>query len=151
MDYVFKTDRTRLYRFPTHANALVMDRSQAATSEVFFSIMEPGEAPPLHQHDDTEQVFYVLEGKGRLEVGGEPGHPNHQAFELLPGDIARIPPSTPHRAWCISDRPLRYLVVDCFTGGRPVAEPTWDSHVRVICAQQGWRFEDVAPAGAGGS
>lgn len=143
MDYVFNIGRTRLYRFPTHANALVMDRSEATTSEVFVSIMEPGEAPPLHQHDDTEQVFYLLQGRGRLEVGGEPGHPDHRAFEVGPGDVVRIPPSTPHRVWCLGDQALKYLTVDCFVGGRPTAEPTWDSHVRVVCDQNGWDTEGI--------
>jgi quercetin dioxygenase-like cupin family protein len=138
MRYVFKTTDPTVYRFPTHANALVMDRSQATASEVFIAVMEPGEAPPVHQHDDTEQVFYVLSGRGRLEVGHDGA-----AEEIEPGDVVRIPPSTPHRVWCVSDDDLRYLVVDCFPGGRPSEEPTWDAHVRSVCAEQGWAFDDV--------
>ncbi|MEA3334870.1 MAG: hypothetical protein U9R25_03105 [Chloroflexota bacterium] len=59
MKYVFETEKPRRYRFPTHTNYLVMDRSEATTSEVFIVEIAPGEAPPLHQHDDMEQVFYV--------------------------------------------------------------------------------------------
>src|SRR5690242_10392160 len=62
--YVFSTNDTIRYRFPTHTNDLVMDRSEAETSEAFMVVLEPGEAPPLHQHDDTEQVFYVVRGTG---------------------------------------------------------------------------------------
>jgi len=29
-------------------------------------------------------------------------------------------------------------------GGRPKDEPTWKSHVRAMCAQNGWDFEAVA-------
>jgi quercetin dioxygenase-like cupin family protein len=57
--YVFSTAQTVRYRFPTHVNDLVMDRAEAETSEAFLVVLEPGEAPPLHVHDDTEQVFYV--------------------------------------------------------------------------------------------
>jgi mannose-6-phosphate isomerase-like protein (cupin superfamily) len=139
MRYVFKTTGTTRYRFPTHTNELVMDRAEAVASESFISVMEPGEAPPLHQHDDTEQVFFVLSGRGRLEIGPDA----EDLGPLVPGDLVRIPPGTLHRVPCVGDEPLRYLVVDCFPGGRPAAEPTWESHVRAICEAQGWSFDEV--------
>lgn len=131
--YVFRATQTTRYRFPTHVNELVMCRSQATASEVFIVVLAPGEAPPMHRHDDTEQVFYILEGRGRLEVG-EAG----SAFEVAPGDVVRIPVGTDHRIHCLGDQALRYLAVDCFPGGRPSAEPTWDAHVDAVCWQQGW-------------
>ncbi len=136
--YVFNTGRARHYRFPTHVNDLVMDRAEAETSEVLVVVLEPGEAPPLHRHDDTEQIFYVLEGDGRLEIG-ERLEPHH----VGPGDVVRIPPHTLHRIHCRGRRPLRYLAVDCFLGGRPAAEPTWESHVRTMCEQNGWNINEV--------
>ena len=48
--YVFPTDKTVHYPFPTRANDLIVDRSEAAASEAFLVILEPGEAPPLHAH-----------------------------------------------------------------------------------------------------
>jgi hypothetical protein len=57
----------------------------------------------------------------------------------------RIPPHTLHRIRCSSPRPLRYLTVDCFVGGRPEQEPTWESHVRTMCAQNGWDFDRLKP------
>jgi mannose-6-phosphate isomerase-like protein (cupin superfamily) len=136
--YVFSTTGTVHYRFPTHVNDLVMDRAEADTSEVFLVVLEPGEGPPLHLHHDTEQIFYVIEGGGVLEIGtaGE-SHP------VRPGDVVRIPPHTLHRIQCHGAQPLRYLSVDCFLGGRPEAEPTWDSHVRTMCVQNGWDFDKL--------
>jgi len=65
--YVFETKNLKRYRFPTHTNDLVMDRSLAKTSEVIIVVLEPGEAPPLHKHDDTEQIFYLKDrGRGRV-------------------------------------------------------------------------------------
>lgn len=139
VNYVFKTSNPKRYRFPTHTNLLVMDRAEATTSESFISVMEPGEAPPLHKHDDTEQVFYVLEGEGRLEIGPEARF----VADLVPGDLVRIPPSTLHRVHCTSAVPLAYLVVDCFPGGRPTVEPTWDSHVATVCHENGWDMSEV--------
>ncbi len=139
--YVFSTAQTVRYRFPTHVNALVMDRAEAETSEAFLVVLEPGEAPPLHVHDDTEQVFYVRSGEGTLQVGSDP--PAY--FEVKPGDLVRIPPHTYHRIRCDGNEQLVYLSIDCFLHGRPAAEPTWESHVRVMCEQNGWNFDEVAP------
>jgi mannose-6-phosphate isomerase-like protein (cupin superfamily) len=137
--YVFSTTDIARYRFPTHANHLIMDRAEADTSEAFLVVLEPGESPPLHVHDDTEQVFFVQTGVGKLQVGSD--QPAY--YPVKPGDLVRIPPHTPHRIRCEGTEPLVYLSIDCFLNGRPVAEPTWESHVRVICAQNGWDFEEI--------
>jgi hypothetical protein len=79
--------------------------------------------PPFVKHDE---IAYV--GTHRHSPGG------NQPY---------IPPHTLHRIECRGDRPLRYLSVDCFVGGKPAAEPTWESHVRVMCSQNGWDFEKV--------
>ncbi len=78
-------------------NDLVLDRTEAATTEVFIVVLEPGEAPPLHQHDDTEQIFYIMEGSGTLTIG-DPA----QQFDVKPGDVVRIPPHTLHSIKCDS-------------------------------------------------
>ena len=138
MNYVFSTKELQRYRFPTHINDLVMDRSEALASEVFVVVIEPGGAPPLHQHDDTEQIFYVLEGQGRLEIGEK-----NERFLVKPGDVIRIPIATPHTINNTGTSILRYLVIDCFPGGRPDAEPTWDAHVQTICRENGWDYSEV--------
>jgi len=136
--YVFSTADTIRYRFPTHVNDLVMDRAEAETSEVFIVVLQPGEAPPLHVHHDMEQIFYMLEGIGVLEIGEVP-----QRYPVKPGDLVRIPAHTYHRITCTGSQPLRYLSVDAFVGGKSKAEPTWDSHVQVLCKEFGWDFGQV--------
>jgi len=101
-------------------------------------VLGPGEAPPLHQHDDTEQVFYILAGAGTLSIGAK-----RKKYPVRPGDVVRIPPKTLHSIQCAGKKPLRYVAIDCFVAGRPAAEPTWDSHVKVLCAQQGWDYAQV--------
>ncbi len=140
MEYVFSTARPKRYRFPTHVNDLVMDRSHAAASEVFIVELSPDEAPPLHQHPEMEQIFYILTGSGRLEIGSE-----SQTYPVNPGDVVRIPLDTLHSIRCDGDETLRYLAVDCFPGGRPAAEPTWDAHVKNVCRGLGWDFNQIAP------
>jgi mannose-6-phosphate isomerase-like protein (cupin superfamily) len=138
MKFVFSTKETIHYRFPTHVNDLVIDRKDAETSEVFIVVLEPGEAPPLHIHHDAEQIFYVLEGKGLLQISD-----TTERQPVQPGDVVRVPPHTYHRIFCDGNRPLRYLSVDCFVGAKSNEEPTWESHVRALCEQNGWDFEQV--------
>ena len=99
------------------------DRSSGGGDhEVLVVVLELGEAPPLHQHDDAERIFYVLEGKGILTIGELAEH-----FNVKPGDVVRIPPSTLHSIKCDGATTLRYLSVDAFVGEKPQSEPTWDA------------------------
>jgi mannose-6-phosphate isomerase-like protein (cupin superfamily) len=137
--YVFDTRQVTRYRFPTHTNDLIMDRRDASASEAFFVVLEPGEAPPLHVHEDAEQVFYILEGEGTMTVGRDEG----ETVPLRVGDFVRTPPGTYHAVRATGARRFVYLSIDCFTAGPSPAEPTWDSHVRAMCALNGWDFDAV--------
>jgi quercetin dioxygenase-like cupin family protein len=139
MRYVFSTADTTVYRFPTHVNELVLDRSEATVTEVFVVDLEPGEAPPLHIHPDTEQIFYMLQGEGELRVGDE----GRDSYRVKPGDVVRIPPATWHRIINDGAIDIRYVSIDAFPGARPTDEPTWDDHVKGICAAQGWDYATV--------
>lgn len=143
MEYIFKTDNTIRYQFPTHINDLVMDRAEASFSEVFIVIVEPDKAPPLHRHNDTEQIFYILKGNGRLIIRTEE---EQQEFEVSPGDVVRIPVNTLHSIQSDQDENLEYLAIDCFGNNRNQDEPTWEDHVKVLCKNQKWDFEEVKSA-----
>jgi len=136
--FVFPTDSLKRYQFPTHINDIVVDRADSAFSEVFIVLVKPNEAPLYHKHDDTEQVFYILEGNGVLTVGDD-----RQQFDVKPGDVVRIPVSTLHSIKAGSQQTLKYVCIDCF-GKKPVDEPTWADHVKVVCETNGWDFDKVA-------
>ena len=137
--YVFDTRQVVRYRFPTHTNDLVMDRADAAASEAFLVVVQPGEVVPRHVHEDAEQVFYVIAGEGALSIGVGPG----ESHPMRVGDFVRTPPGTYHSVSCEGPVPLTYLSIDCFTAGPPPAEPTWESHVREMCRVNGWDFDAV--------
>ena len=44
----------------------------------------------LHSHKEKDEVFYIVSGKVRMEIGGK-------TYALLPGDFVHISPSTDHR------------------------------------------------------
>jgi len=135
--YIFDTQKLKRYRFPTHINDIIIDRVQSSNSEVFMVVIEPNQAPPFHKHDDTEQVFYVVEGAGVLTIGDK-----KEQYKVKPGDVVRIPVSAYHSIRADKENTLRYLCVDCF-GGKPTAEPTWDDHVKVLCKTNGWNYSKV--------
>jgi mannose-6-phosphate isomerase-like protein (cupin superfamily) len=139
--YVFSTSETIRYRFPTHENDLVMNRSEVETSEVFIVVLEAGEAPPLHIHHDAKQIFYVIRGTGVLRIVED----GFLQFPIKPGDVMRTPLHTFHSVLCDGQEPIDYLSIECFLGGRREAEPTWESHVHVLCEQNGWDFNKVCP------
>jgi quercetin dioxygenase-like cupin family protein len=137
--YVFSTSDTIRYRFPTHTNELVMDRSESEASESFVVVLEPGESPPIHRHEDYEQLYYVLQGTGRLEINNQGEH----FFAIKPGDFIRIPANTYHCVKCTGEEPVRYLSIDCFIGNKSRKEQTWDNHVQAMCVENNWDFDEV--------
>jgi quercetin dioxygenase-like cupin family protein len=137
MKYVRSRADIRHYRFPTHTNDLIFDRAETKASECFFVVLEVGEAPPRHKHDDTEQIFYIIEGQGTLTIGDEDAtHP------VRPGDVVLIPSRTWH-AIRAEGGPMTYLAVDCFLSDVAKLEPTWDEHARVMCRERGWDYDEV--------
>ncbi len=135
--YVFNIDKYKRYKFPTHINDMVIPREKSTFSEVFVVVLEPGQAPPWHKHDDTEQIFHLIEGEGVLTIGD-----NKQQFTVKPGNIVRVPAATWHSIKAGGTKTLRYLCIDCF-GARPGAEPTWDDHVKTMCKTNGWEYNKV--------
>ena len=59
-----------------------------------------------------------------------------------------VPPATPNSIKADGGQRLRYLSVDCFGAGKP-KEPTWDEHVKAICRERGWSYDQVAGGGIG--
>ena len=103
-------------------------------------VLEPNQAPPFHKHDDTEQVYYVLEGRGTLTIGSD-----QNEYAVVTGDVVLVPPSALH-AIKAHDCGMRYLAIDCFCSERQKSESTWDEHVRAICLEHGWNYEEIVTA-----
>jgi mannose-6-phosphate isomerase-like protein (cupin superfamily) len=130
---------TEGYYFPTHDNLLVMDRSNAEICEAFIVQVAPNKFTHRHVHDDTEQLFFILSGKGRmdLERGGK-----KESFILQPNDFVHVPRNCYHQTFCEGTDSLKYLAIDCFPGGHNPDEPTWDSHAVAVCKMKGWDYKE---------
>jgi mannose-6-phosphate isomerase-like protein (cupin superfamily) len=88
---------------------LMILRGATADVEVIEALAPPDYSPPLHRHDFGTESFYVLEGRVRFVVGGE-------EIECGPGDVAVVPPSTPHSFLTLGEEPTR--VLDLVAPGR---------------------------------
>ncbi len=143
LQIIFETRNMKRYRFPTHINDLIVDRTQASYCEVFMVEVEPGKSVHHHKHDDTEQIFYVIKGAGILLIGKE-----KKEFHVKPGDVIRIPVGHYHSIRNDYETTLSYLSIDCFGPGSP-DEDSWDEHVKVMCEANGWDYEEVVSSGRG--
>jgi mannose-6-phosphate isomerase-like protein (cupin superfamily) len=59
-----------------------------------------GQATTRHYHAASEEIYFVLEGRGRMELDGE-------VRDVGPGDAVLIPPGAWHQI--TAEEPLRFL------------------------------------------
>lgn len=64
--------------------------------------LEPGQATQRHVHRVSEEIYYLLDGAGLMEVDGE-------TARVGPGDAVLIPPGAWHRLTNDGAVPLRML------------------------------------------
>ena len=67
-------------------------------------MLPPGAAVGRHHHLETEEVYYILEGRGQMSVGGE-------TREVSAGDAVYIPRGAVHSLENTGDRAIRLLLV----------------------------------------
>ena len=73
--------------------------------EISVNSMAPGTGMPIfHQHQQNEEIYIFIQGKGQLQVDGE-------VIEVKEGSIVRISPEG-ERIWRNnSDEPLLYIII----------------------------------------
>jgi mannose-6-phosphate isomerase-like protein (cupin superfamily) len=64
--------------------------------------LAPGAATERHFHGESEELYYVIAGTGRMELDGE-------TQTVQPGDAILIPPRAWHQIRATGDEPLRFL------------------------------------------
>jgi mannose-6-phosphate isomerase-like protein (cupin superfamily) len=66
------------------------------------AVVSPGQKTVLHKHVSTEEIYYILEGRGYVNVGDE-------VKEVSAGDVILIPPGSHHNIENKADQDLRFL------------------------------------------
>jgi mannose-6-phosphate isomerase-like protein (cupin superfamily) len=66
---------------------------------VTWIVSPQGSCQPVHRHEDSEQVYVIVRGRGLMTVGDE-------SAEVDEGTFIRVPPDTDHAIEGISEQPL---------------------------------------------
>ena len=79
------------------------DRTRGRLTVIDF-VNPPGFAPPLHRHENEDEVFYVLEGSATFLCDG---------LEIAAGvgDLVHLPAGLPHSFIVDTSAPLRVLQI----------------------------------------
>lgn len=77
---------------------------------LFFNdnLVEPGKSIEPHEHSDIEEVYYILGGVGKIQVGSE-------EREVSEGDAIYIPPGELHSLANTGTHPLRFICLGVAT------------------------------------
>jgi len=70
--------------------------------QVGYAIVYPGCRTGGHTHDDAEEIYYVVAGKGRMCVGDE-------EVEIRAGDIFVVPQGKAHSTINFGNIPLEFF------------------------------------------
>jgi mannose-6-phosphate isomerase-like protein (cupin superfamily) len=89
-------DGSEIRELLAHRNSAIRNQSLA---EARLAVGAPT-AP--HFHPRAEEIYFLLEGRGRMQVEGD-------VREVGPGDAIAIPPGARHQIVNCGDGPLRFL------------------------------------------
>ncbi len=90
-------DGSEIREILAHRNSCVRNQSLAEAR------IKPGKATTRHYHKKTEEIYYITEGKGFMDLDGK-------CFTVKPGDAIAILPGTAHQ---IKNTGKRDLVILC--------------------------------------
>ena len=86
--------------FTTKDGSTIRELHHTEEQSLAEATLEPGQATERHYHARTEEIYFVLDGVGEMEVDGE-------RRRVVPGDAVLIPPGAWHRIR--AETPLRFL------------------------------------------
>lgn len=89
-------DGSEIRELLAHRNSSIVNQSLAEAR------VAPGATTTGHRHVRTEEIYYILEGTGRMRIGED------EAL-VSPGDAIAIPPGSPHQITNVGTTTLRFL------------------------------------------
>ena len=89
-------DGSEIRELLAHRNSSIRNQSLAEAR------VAPGQTTTLHFHPRTEEIYYVLSGEGRMQIGEE-------VRRVGPGDAIAIPPGQTHQITNTGRETLKFL------------------------------------------
>ena len=80
-----------------------------AITYVSLAKLQPRLSYEPHHHKDHEEVYYIINGSGKIKIGNEEAH-------FRDGDIIYIPENTTHSITNDSEEMIDFLAFGGFTG-----------------------------------
>ena len=89
-------DGSEIRELLAHRNSCIRAQSLAEAR------LPPGGSTTPHYHPQTEEIYYILEGTGRMQV-------DQQQRDVGPGDAIAIPPGNVHQITNTGAATLKFL------------------------------------------
>jgi mannose-6-phosphate isomerase-like protein (cupin superfamily) len=89
-------DGSEIRELLAHRNSVIEKQSLAEAR------LAPGVGTTPHYHRATEEIYYILEGQGRMRIGGDEN-------DVGPGDAIAIPPGEIHQITNTGGGVLKFL------------------------------------------
>jgi mannose-6-phosphate isomerase-like protein (cupin superfamily) len=86
--------------FTTKDGSLIRELQHTQAQSLAEAKLEPGQVTERHYHRASEEIYFLLDGTGVLELDG-------QVRDVQPGDAVLIPPGAWHQIRALE--PLRFL------------------------------------------
>jgi mannose-6-phosphate isomerase-like protein (cupin superfamily) len=81
---------------------LAYRNSQIRNQSLAEARLSPRASTQEHYHAVTEEIYFIIEGQGRIRIDDE-------TQEVKPGDAIAIPPGHKHKLWNTGNSTLRLL------------------------------------------
>ena len=86
------------------------DRIGLTGSEISVNVLPAGASVPfVHAHKQNEEVYIVLEGKGKMVLDGE-------EVELMANDYLRVSPPVKRQIFAAPDSAIKYVCIQTKSG-----------------------------------
>lgn len=89
-------DGSEIRELLAHRNSCIRNQSLAEAR------VPVGASTAAHHHPVAEEIYYILQGTGRMEIAG-------RQQEVGPGDAIAIPPGQTHQITNIGSTELKFL------------------------------------------
>jgi len=76
--------------FTTKDGSTIRELMRAGEQSLAEASLSPGQATERHHHAASEELYYLLDGEGEMEIDGE-------RARVAPGDAILIPPGARHQ------------------------------------------------------
>ncbi len=107
MQYHISPSDSRELRDERYGSVFVLNVSEMArlkNVDFAFAVVDVGKRSPDHYHKVIEEIYHILDGQGRMYVGGE-------VADVSSGSTIFIPTHTVHSLENTGATPLRFIVV----------------------------------------